>query len=123
MTNKITKKEMFKRIQDTIATVEMDVAEKELYIEFLASQIKLLEKRSSATRKPTQKQLENEEYKATIKTYIDSTPRTVTEIMQLEDSLSALSNQKVTQLLRQLVEEGSVTRVVDERKSYYKIAD
>ena len=123
MTNKITKKEMFKRIQDTIATVEMIPEEKEMYIEFLRNEIRLLEKRSSATRKPTAKQLENESYKATLKTYIDSTPRTVTEIMQLEDSLSALSNQKVTQLLRQLVEEGCVTRVVDKRKSYYKIAD
>ena len=44
---------------------------------------------------------------------------TVSDIQSKSETLSALSNQKVSALLRQLVEAGEVVKVVDKKKSYF----
>ena len=49
-------------------------------------------------------------------------PMTVTDIIKADPDLSELTNQKVSALLRPLVENGKVEKVIDKRKSYFKIA-
>lgn len=81
-------------------------------------------KKKSENRKPTATQEANEEVKerliATLKRVYE--PMTVTDIMKLDEELSQLSNQKVSALLRQLIDAGLVKKVVDKKKSYFILA-
>lgn len=79
-------------------------------------------KRNSAERKPTKAQVANEALKAQMLEVLDTTPRTVTEVMGLAEALSALSNQKVSALLNALVEDGKVVKTTEKRKSYFALA-
>ena len=47
---------------------------------------------------------------------------TVTEIQSKDNVLGDLSNQKVSALIRQLVESGEVVKTVDKKKSYFSLA-
>ena len=82
----------------------------------------IAKRNSTENRKPTKAQVANEELKAHVLTVVDTTPRTVTEVMALSDTLSALSNQKVSALLNALTDEGKVTKTVEKRKSYFALA-
>ena len=46
---------------------------------------------------------------------------TVTDIQNGNEGLSALSNQKVSALVRQLVESGEVVKTVDKKKSIFSL--
>ena len=48
--------------------------------------------------------------------------KTISEIMKMDDELSAMSNQKVATLVRQMVDEGKVERLEIKRKAYFKVA-
>lgn len=80
------------------------------------------EKRNSADRKPTAKQIANadlsEKVVAVLSTSAD--PLTVTEIMARDEALSALSNQKVSALIRLLG--ARVVKTVDKRVSKFSLA-
>ena len=77
-------------------------------------------KKNSAERKPTANQTENANLKvailggmATGKAY------TITDLMKCIPELSDLSNQRVSAIVRQLKDEGSVTREEIKRKAYF----
>ncbi len=78
--------------------------------------------KKSANRKPTKTQAENDGYKATILEVLNSVdkPLTVTEIQKESDVLGELSNQKVTAILRLMVEnDKTVTKTIEKKKSYF----
>lgn len=114
MTNKMTKKDYFNRL----LTIVAGDAELE---QFIAHEIKLLDKKSSG-RKPTKNQEENVEIKKEILSVLaDKGTMTVTEIQKSSEMLGDLSNQKVSALLRQLVEVGEVEKTIDKKKSYFSL--
>lgn len=115
MANKITKKDMFK----AIAKVE-GVASNPAMVDFINHEIELLEKKASS-KKATKNQVANEELKKEILSVLTSDGATVSEIMKLSDTLSELSNQKVSSLLKQLVESGDVEKIVDKKKSFFSL--
>lgn len=80
-------------------------------------------KRNSAEKKPTKVQQENEGVKSHVLEVLASCdkPVTVSELMQADDQLSQLSNQKVASLVRQLVEAGKVQRLEEKRKAYFTL--
>lgn len=84
-----------------------------------------LVKRNSAPSKPTKVQVANEGVKATILATLDNAdkPLTVTEVQEANADLAALSNQKVSALLAQMVAAGAVVKTVEKRKSYFAPAD
>ena len=47
---------------------------------------------------------------------------TVTELNKEVDVLNDLSNQRISAILRQMVDAGKVEKVVDKRKSYFRMA-
>ena len=82
------------------------------------------EKRNSGDKKPTAKQNENAVLKDKIHSLLMgcAEAKTISEIMKMDDELSAMSNQKVATLVRQMVDEGKVERLEIKRKAYFKVA-
>ena len=115
MEKKITKKEMFAQIREVVANNEDMVA-------FIDHEIELLSKKSGS-KKPTATQIVNEGLKATILTVLEgSEGMTASEVLVSSDEFTGLSNQKITALLRQLVLNGSVTKITDNKKTLFKLA-
>lgn len=76
--------------------------------------------RKSTNKKPTANQKENEGFKDTILAVLAETGAvTVTELQAKDATLGALSNQRVSAILRQLVQDGAVVKTVDKKKSYF----
>lgn len=115
MANKMTKVEMF----NAIKAVEAVQANQEM-VDFIDHEIELLNKKS-ANKKATKTQQENVEIKAEIKAVLTAEGATVTEIQSKSDILANLSNQRVSALLRQMIESGEVVKTTDKKKSYFAL--
>ena len=82
------------------------------------------EKKASADRKLTPIQQENMGHKQEILNLLaDGNQYTITDIMKGIPSLSDLSNQRVSAIVRQMTLSGEVVRVEDKRKAYFKLAE
>lgn len=121
---KLTKKDLFKMVAEIIN--DSNVTNKEELSKFIYREIELIENKS-ANRKPTQNQLENEKLMETICEVLmkQDTPVTITELQAKDTRLSTTlhSNQKISALMKKLVDMGKVSRIEDKRKSYFKIAE
>ena len=80
------------------------------------------EKKNSAEKKPTATQIANEGIKNLILEVIGNSSLTITEMQKINGELAELSNQKISALLKQMVENGSVVRQEIKRKAYFKKA-
>ena len=80
------------------------------------------EKKNSAEKKPTATQIANEGIKNLILEVIGDSSLTITEMQKINGELAELSNQKISALLKQMVENGSVVREEIKRKAYFKKA-
>lgn len=112
----MTKKEMF----NLIATLNADNTE---IVEFCNHEIELLDKRGS-TKTPTKTQKENEVIMATIEEALTAIgdKTTVTNLIVSTEALANLSNQKVSALLRKMVETGKVIKTTEGKKTFFSIA-
>ena len=79
-------------------------------VAFIEHEIELLDKKNTAERKPTPKQVENAGFKADI---AKSVPSIVA---------AGISPNRVTAMLTQLVNDGALVRNEDKRKNYYSLA-
>ena len=121
MTKKVTKREMFNAIKATLNGEETSFTPDEM-IAAIDHEIELLSKKSGS-KKPTATQIANEGLKATILTVLEgSEGMTASEVLASSDEFAGLSNQKITALLRQLVLDGSVTKITDSKKTLFKLA-
>jgi uncharacterized protein YmfQ (DUF2313 family) len=79
-------------------------------------------KRNSADRKPTKTQAQNLELSEVVAEVLaaSSDPLTITEIMQRDDRLAGLSNQKVTAVVRSMG--ARIEKVADKRVNRFKLA-
>lgn len=112
---KVTKREMFEQLKANYNLTDEEIA-------FIDHELELLAKKnaSKGERKPTATQKANEGIKEEILGVLSDNAVTVTEIVK---SLEAdYTNQKVSALLRQLIADGKVEKVVDKRKSLFKLA-
>lgn len=120
MANKMTKKDYFQILRDTYPTDRPDY---DAVIAFIDHEVELLSKKSGSSKKPTAQQEANKTIKAAILNGM--TPNrlyTITEIQKEVAECADLSNQRVSALMRQLKDEGSVIRTEDKRKAYFEIA-
>ena len=116
MANKITKKEMFTMIKAQVK----DNAE---MVAFIDHEIELLDKKAF-NKKATKTQEANVGIKSTILTVLEGgKSMTVTEMQGASAELGELSNQKVSALVRQLVEAGKVVKTIDKKVSRFSLAD
>ena len=117
MANKITKKEVIGMMMN-----EEVIKANPTYVAYLENELALLSKKAQ-NKKATKTQEQNIGIKATIlKVLAIIGSGTVTDIQNGNEELSALSNQKVSALVRQLVESGEVVKTVDKKKSIFSLA-
>lgn len=113
----MTKREMF----NLIASVNADNAD---IVAFCEHEIELLNSRKGGKRGMTKVQKENEEIKAIIANDLVfiGHPVTVTELNRTGEGLANYTPQKISALLRQMVETGKVIKTIEKKKSYFSIA-
>ena len=93
-------------------------------VEKLYKMLEQVNKKSSANRKPTATQKENEELKVKILAHLETVDKqTVSEMMKTIPELADLTNQRVTSLVTSLYKEGKVDRVVEKRKAYFTLIE
>ena len=118
MANKITKREVIGMMMK-----EEVVKANPTYVAYLENELALLDKKAQ-NKKATKTQEQNVGIKATIlKVLATIGSGTVTDIQNGNEELSALSNQKVSALVRQLVESGDVVKTTDKKKSIFSLAE
>lgn len=113
----MTKREMFTAIRAIVADNTEMVA-------FIDHEIELLNKKASASKKPTKTQIENDGFKAEIVTYLTSAdaPKNIKELQAEMSSLNGLTNQRITHLLTDLVKLGTINKKYVKKTPYYSIA-
>ena len=116
---KATKKEMFGRLIELAQENERTDL-----VDFCEREIDLLNKKASASGQ-SKTQAENEKIKVIIAEELTRIARAVTisELIKESEILGQYSNQKLSALLKQMVESGTVTRIVDKKKSLFTIAE
>lgn len=78
----------------------------------------------SGKKSPTKTQKENEVLKGIIAEVLSTAEKfTVSEIIKADERLSGLSNQKVSALLRLMVEEGSAFKNMEGKKAYFSATE
>ena len=117
---KMTKREKF----GMLLSIE-EVAKNEILVEFINHELELLDKKSASSkdgiRKPTKTQEENKVLQDLIlQSMEDNKSYTISdlqaEIMELEE----LSNQKVSSLLKKLVDSQKIEKYLEKRKTFFK---
>lgn len=96
-------------------------------VAFIENERNLLDKKSNSSgdKKPTVRQTENAGLKEAILNYLSKNdPATITELMKNVPELAAienLTNQRVSAIVRQMVEiDKTVERLVEKRVAYFK---
>lgn len=118
MTNKMTQKNAIAYVIDN-CTLPADVKEK------LVSMKASLEKKSakSGERKPTKTQIANEGFKQVILSNMEKDRLyTISEITKEMPFGEELSTQRVSAIVKQLKDNGSVIRTEEKRKAYFSLA-
>lgn len=115
-TKKMTKREMFEMIK---ANHNLSADE----IAFIDHELELLTKKNSAEKKPTAVQIANEGIKLIILETLTENEKmmTISEMQKANAKLSEMSNQKISALVRQLINDGKVEKIEDKRKSFFKV--
>lgn len=112
---KMTKKEMFEMIKGVCANDTR-------IVEFCDHEIELLTRKASkSTMTKTQK--ENEGIMEIIVNALKNLDKavTITELQGICTELADYSNQKISALLKKLVDSNQVVKTIDKKKSYFSI--
>lgn len=123
MTNKnMTKRDYFNGLLGVIENHKDSIENYEEFKAFIEREIELLNKKRSNS-KPTKTQIENEKIKEKILIAFEKIdePVTITELAKM-DGLTEYSNQKLSVLCHQLVDEHKVVNTKVKKVSYFKIA-
>ena len=114
----MTKREKFVAIANIA-----EVAANEELLTFINHEIELLDNRKGS-KSMTKNQKENEGIKDVIVSVLAEAGEkmTVTELIGCE-GLSGYTNQKISALLRQLVDAGKVVKVIEGKKAYFAISE
>jgi hypothetical protein len=119
-TTKLTQKDYF----NMLIALANDNNRKDL-VEFCQGRIALLDKKSS-NKKPTKKQGENNDLKVVIEDVLGTLGKgvTVSELIKADERLADLSNQKVSAILKQMVDtDKTVVKTIEKKVSYFSLAE
>ena len=123
MEKKITKREMFEQIKAVVLAAEVENVEQ--LVAFIDHEVELVNKKSASKSKAEiEKANANVELTQIVREVLanSSVAMTVSEVMKANEVLAELSNQKISALLKQMVESGSVVREEIKRKAHFKRA-
>ena len=118
MTKKMTKKDYFEILK---SAYPKDANNYNEVIEFINHEIELLERKSSQGKKPTANQMENEGFLEIIQNILQESNKamTISDIQNANEELPT-SNQRMSALMKKLVESGVVEKTYEKRKPYFK---
>jgi len=119
-TRKPTQRDRYAEIREILASAGRDDL-----VEFVDGRVAQLDKKNSAERKPTAKQVENAGFKADIVAFMEpNTQYLSADITKGVPSIVAagISANRVTAMLTQLVNDGTLVRTEDKRKNFYSLA-
>ena len=112
-TKKMTKRDYFNQLKEKYPLTQDE-------IKFVDNEIQLLDKKNSGERKPTAQQKANETLKdAILKGIKENVQYTITAIIKTVPECTELTNQKVSAVVRQMVEKGSLIRTEEKGKAYF----
>ena len=116
---KMTKMEKFTMLADLPAVKENPVLS-----EFVAHEMELLTKKNVGEKKPTAQQTANAGIQTAILEGLEVGEKyTITDIIKTIPECADLTNQRVSALVRQLVDSGKMVRIEDKRKAYFSLPD
>lgn len=117
--NKMTKRDWFEVLASLVEN--SDYTDKDGAKEFINHELELLAKKSSSSTK-TKTQKENEVFVERVYEELATLDKamTVSELMTATEYLAQFSNQKLSALLKKLVDAGRVDKTVEGKKSYFK---
>lgn len=109
-----TKRENFNALRSLV----IDNAE---MVAFIDREIALLDKKSSASRKPTARQVENEALKVKIVDHLRAVdmPKSIKELQSEMPELAELSNQRISHMLNQLVKAEQLVKSYEKKVPFF----
>lgn len=121
MEKKMTLKEKYARVIEVLSTV--DVEDRDMLIEFLEDRVTKLSRNRSGDRRMTKTQVENEKIKTVIVERLKElgAPSRISAIVA-DDRLKGFSGQKISALLTQLKNNGTVVRVKEKQDVLFSLA-
>ena len=116
MANKKTKKDLFLEVREVVAGNEELVA-------FIDHELELLNKKAS-----TKSTKVNDEQVALMEKIVNALNGigrsvTISELQKENAEMAEYSNQKLSAMLKKLVDNKQVTKIVDKKKSYFMVAE
>lgn len=119
---KMTKKNWFAVLTEVVSNSNME--NKEDALAFIAHEVELLEKKSAKSG-ATKTQKENAKILVRIKAELAKVGKavTITELQAASAEMAQYSNQKLSALLKKLVESGEVVKTTEKKKSYFAVAE
>jgi hypothetical protein len=109
---KITKREKFEMLLES-------VKENEMLVEFIEHEIELLARKNGSEKKPTAQQTANAEIQKAILESMEVGKRyTITELIKTVPACAELTNQRVSALVRQLMPT-YIERVEEKKQAYF----
>lgn len=116
---KMTKKDYFKQIMSKYPLTTDE-------IKFVEHEIELLDKKNvnkSGEKNLTAKQKENEGHKTTIAELLEgSEGMTISEMLKVGNFPEEMTNQRLSAIVRQMIESGVIVRTEKNRKAYFSLA-
>lgn len=119
MEKKLTKREIIGQL----LTIEPIIAN-DTYVNFLKHELELLDKKSS-NRKETQKQKENKELTEVVYSTLvanNGNTMSIKQIIESDDLLKDLSSNRVSAMLKTLVDNERVVRVKTNKGTFFTVA-
>lgn len=119
-TKKITKRDNFNKL----LTIR-EVAEDTQLVEFINHELELLDRKSAShSTAKTANQKANEEIKTKIvDALVQLGKSTISELQVGSEEMAEYSNQKLSALLKQLVDSKQVIRTMEKKKAYFEVAE
>lgn len=116
MANKKTKKDLFLEVREVVAGNEELVA-------FVDHELELLDKKASVKSTKV-----NDEQVALMEKIVNALNEigrsvTISELQKENAEMAEYSNQKLSAMLKKLVDNKQVTKMVDKKKSYFMVAE
>ena len=118
----MTKKEMFAQVIEVVNGVEVE--NKAEMLKFLEHEVELLNNRKSGGQTKTQKENVVLMDQLLIAFKEMEKPMTISEFMkESTHEVATLSNQKLSALLKKLVESGKMVKTTEKKKSYFSVVE
>jgi len=125
-TTNSTSKKLTKRDHFNTLLQLPEVAANPALVDFINNELDLLaRKNNSDNKKLTEKDIANQGLKAAILEFATASgeQHTVTDFIKNVPACAGLSPQKITALVRQMVEDGKLEKVIVKRVSYFRIPE